>query len=216
MHMLTHPALDQLHHTFDQQVSQLLANGIIAQVGLASSVFLDHMAQLKERLAEFEPSAIALEHIPLVIVLNPAVLPAAQSLAQATIQAANGFLSLEADDMKRFQPLPDLALPNTLAYLLVDVDTGYATRNITPTAALTIITEAHRSPLTLHEGVAVLAHYPDAISRNNGFSLLGSRCGDRRVTALWISKGKPKLGWCWAGNPHTWLGSASCAQRISI
>jgi hypothetical protein len=34
------------------------------------------------------------------------------------------------------------------------------------------------------------------------------------VTAIWISKGAPKLGWCWAGNPHTWLGSASCAKRI--
>jgi hypothetical protein len=38
--------------------------------------------------------------------------------------------------------------------------------------------------------------------------------GDRRVPALWISGGAPKLGWCWAGNPHTWLGSASCATRL--
>jgi hypothetical protein len=22
------------------------------------------------------------------------------------------------------------------------------------------------------------------------------------------------LGWCWDGNPHTWLGSASCKTRI--
>nr|WP_241825441.1 DUF5701 family protein [Micromonospora sp. CB01531] len=21
--------------------------------------------------------------------------------------------------------------------------------------------------------------------------------------------GAPKLGWCWYGNPHTWLGSAT-------
>jgi NhaA family Na+:H+ antiporter len=44
-------------------------------------------------------------------------------------------------------------------------------------------------------------------------SLLGSRAGDRRVPALWLRRGHPKLGWCWAGNPHTWLGSASCGGR---
>ncbi|MGQ0669203.1 MAG: DUF5701 family protein [Actinomycetota bacterium] len=24
----------------------------------------------------------------------------------------------------------------------------------------------------------------------------------------------PRLGWCWAGNPHTWLGSASCGAGV--
>ena len=61
-----------------------------------------------------------------------------------------------------------------------------------------------------------MTHHPEAVDRNDGFSLLASRCGDRRVGALWISKGRPKLGWCWAGNPHTWLGSASCAARVRI
>ncbi|WP_238695248.1 DUF5701 family protein [Ornithinimicrobium flavum] len=46
---------------------------------------------------------------------------------------------------------------------------------------------------------------------------------DTRVPALWISNGTgrdgqerkdaPKVGWCWAGNHHTWLGIASVAGR---
>ena len=46
-----------------------------------------------------------------------------------------------------------------------------------------------------------------------------------RTPALWISngtgrdgrerKGAPKLGWCWWGNRHTWLGIASCQGRES-
>jgi hypothetical protein len=60
----------------------------------------------------------------------------------------------------------------------------------------------------------LITHFPDILQKNNGFSLLDSRCGDRRVTALWISGGKLKLDWCWAGNPHTWLDSASCEYRI--
>ena len=36
-----------------------------------------------------------------------------------------------------------------------------------------------------------------------------------RVPALWISERAPKLGWCWDGNPHTWLGLASAGRRVS-
>ena len=46
---------------------------------------------------------------------------------------------------------------------------------------------------------------------------------DTRTPALWISggtgrdgkerKGAPKVGWCWAGNRHTWLGFASATGR---
>ena len=37
---------------------------------------------------------------------------------------------------------------------------------------------------------------------------------DRRVPALWISEQAPKLGWCWDGNPHSWLGLASAGSRV--
>ena len=31
---------------------------------------------------------------------------------------------------------------------------------------------------------------------------------------MWISERAPKLGWCWDGNPHTWLGIASAGARV--
>ena len=37
----------------------------------------------------------------------------------------------------------------------------------------------------------------------------------RRVPTFWVSKGAPRLGWCWAGNPHSWLGAASAAGRLA-
>ena len=49
---------------------------------------------------------------------------------------------------------------------------------------------------------------------------------DARTPALRISNGTgrdgaarrhaPKVGWCWAGNRHTWLGFASAASRSSL
>jgi hypothetical protein len=49
---------------------------------------------------------------------------------------------------------------------------------------------------------------------------------DSRTPALWLSngsgrdgterRGAPKVGWCWAGNRHTWLGFASAAGRTAL
>jgi hypothetical protein len=82
-----------------------------------------------------------------------------------------------------------------------------------PIDALESIMSKSRSPLTIDEGLALVMQYPEVPENRNAFSILGSRCGDRRVPALWLSKRRPRLGWCWSGNPHTWLGSASCGGR---
>ena len=124
-----------------------------------------------------------------------------------------GFADYDTDDLKRFDPIKELPVPDRLAYLVFDIDRGAETLNVTPDAAMVTITAQGRTPLTVDEGIAFVTHYPDSLAKNNCFSLVGSRCGDRRVPAIWISKKAPKLGWCWAGNPHTWLGSASCADR---
>ena len=120
---------------------------------------------------------------------------------------------LEPGESERFEPIEAIELPEG-DYALVDADPGLDLRNVTPDDALPRIMQAGRSPLTMQEGIALVAQRPEVVDRNAGFSLPGSRCGDKRVTAIWISKGAPKLGWCWAGNPHTWLGSASCVERI--
>jgi hypothetical protein len=85
---------------------------------------------------------------------------------------------------------------------------------VPPEDALPKIESKGRSPLTIEEGIAFVTQFPEAVAPNRGFSLAGSRAGDRRVMAFWISKKRPKLGWCWAGAPHTWLGTASCGERV--
>ncbi len=50
-----------------------------------------------------------------------------------------------------------------------------------PDLAITRIRGHGRSPLTIEEGVAVVTHHPDLLRSRNCFSILGSRCGDRRV-----------------------------------
>jgi hypothetical protein len=140
--------------------------------------------------------------------------PSSPGLELVERRGKTGFSVLDPDDLRRFEPIETVELPRGSAYLIVDVDTGRDTRNVTPSDALERIEARGRSPLTIEEGIALITHHPEAVAKNGGFALPGSRCGDRRVTALWISAGRPKLGWCWAGNPHTWPGSASCARRL--
>jgi hypothetical protein len=115
-----------------------------------------------------------------------------------------------------FKPIDSVRIPNDMAYLLVDIDRGRETVNVIPNQALRMIEKKKRSPLTIDEGVAIVTHYPDFLVKNNCFSLLASRhSGDKRVPAIWINSAKrSNLGWCWAGNPHSWLGSASCGSRV--
>ena len=154
--------------------------------------------------------------IPSVLVPAREALSAGDAIRRVEREGKRALSMLDDEELARFVPIEGIELPAGPAYLLLDVDTGHEYRNVTPDDALVAIRAAGRSPLTLEEGIAVVTHHPETIARNDGWSLLASRCGDRRVAALWISKGAPKLGWCWAGNPHTWLGSASCAARVAL
>jgi len=136
----------------------------------------------------------------------------AEAIAATALGGKQGFTTMEPDDLALFAPIEGVDVPPG-DYVLEDVDTGSDTLNVTPDDSLPLIAAEGRSPLTLDEGLALVAQFPEVLRTHNAFSLLGSRCGDRRVTAIWVSKGAPRLGWCWAGNPHTWLGSASCARR---
>ena len=84
-----------------------------------------------------------------------------------------------------------------------------------PVEALPRILADGRTPLTVHEGIALVTQFPAVLEKNHCFQTPGSRIGDRRVPGLWISKRAPKLGFCWAGNRHSWLGVASCARRLA-
>jgi Family of unknown function (DUF5701) len=114
-----------------------------------------------------------------------------------------------------YRPVPEVRLPHPAAYLLLDVDRGEEFRGVPPQEALPVVLGRGRSPLTIEEGVAVVTHAPRLLEKNRCFMLSGSRRGDRRVPAMWISAKAPKLGWCWDGNPHDWLGVASAGARVA-
>jgi hypothetical protein len=135
-------------------------------------------------------------------------------------------------DIDEFAPISSVKLPNAPLYVIRDLDRGDAMANWSPDEALPAIADAGRTPLTLTEGLHWLMQQPDALARGRCFMTIGSRrrkpggALDARTPAVWISNGTgrdgpanrnaPKVGWCWAGNRHTWLGFASASGRKSL
>ena len=192
---------------FERQLENLRGRGYPGLARMSEDEFVGSLEALRPWLPA--EGAFAL-------VVKSEVVPAFDAVTRIERREQAGFTVLDREDLERFFPIDGLGLPSASAYLLLDVDTGTATRNVTPNDALEIIRAEGRSPLTVDEGIAVATQHPESVAEGRGFSLLGSRSGDKRVTALWISERRPKLGWCWAGNPHTWLGSASCAARLGM
>jgi hypothetical protein len=203
------PTQALLEREFDRQLAGLERLGYPARVGMSPDAFADLLLPLRARVGDL-PADPAGAELPFVVVPDRTVIPAEESM----LLVEQGVVDMNPTGPEAFRPTPELELPAGPAYLAVDLDTGAETMGVTPNDALPLIADAGRSPLTIEEGIALLTHHPGVLRSHNAYSLLGSRAGDKRVPALWISKGRPRLGWCWAGNPHSWLGSASCAFRL--
>lgn len=118
------------------------------------------------------------------------------------------------EEMATYLPIRGVAVPAG-PYLLTGIDVGSDFRDVRPQDALVTIRERGRTGLTIAEGVALAVVRPDLLRPNRCWSLLASRAGNQRVPAVWISQRRAKLGWCWDGNPHTWLGAASAGARVA-
>ncbi len=199
--------LSDPHAELDRQLTVYVEAGLPASAGI-SAVALRRRA---------EPLHDVVEQVgrqPYVVVM-PSLAGPADLVALTRLRGKTGFTTMEPDDLATFRPTADADLPEPPAYLLVDPDTGREWLDVPPERVLPPLLASGRTPLTLDEGLALLLQDGTVLRRETCFSMLASRCGDRRVPALWVSKGRPRLGWCWDGAPHTWLGSGSAAGRLA-
>jgi hypothetical protein len=207
----------QINQEFERQVENLLKKEYPKLNELNDKVFLNHVLPLKEKLIGltlFEPD-FEKGYLPFVVIIQ-GDFNREKAMMLVEKEGKNGVTILRPLSTSNFAPIDDVTLPDSLAYLLINIDRGKENINLPPKEAFEIIKKGKRSPLTIDEGIAIITHFPDFLIKNNCFSLLASRTGlDQRVPAIWInSKKQPNLGWCWNGNPHTWLGSASAEKRI--
>ena len=189
----------------DRQVDRYVDAGAPAAAGLSETAFRDRLRPL----ADAVPAGDAL----FAVVLPPGLVPPLALVAALRLKGKPGYSSMTVEEVDAFRPAVDVPAG---PYLAVDLDSGPETHGVSPDDALPRLVARGRSPLTHEEGLALVLQHPDVLVDRNCFEMLGSRATSRRVTGLWVMKGgRPRLGWCWWGAPHTWLGMASCGDRLT-
>ncbi len=164
------------------------------------------------------------------LAVHPALVPASRLAGLLTRRDKPGFVVVDMTDLDQFAPIAGVEVPEAPLYLIHDVNRGDEMRNWSPDEALQAIKSMGRSPLTISEGISWMLQEPKLLEPNHCFMTIASRLSrgsrlDARTPAIWISGGTgrdgkgnkdaPKVGWCWAGNRHTWLGFATTSQRGS-
>lgn len=207
---------------FDRQVDVLVNAGFHSAAGLSRQVFMGTFEPLRRNLAQTVcgGGSEAVGSARFVLVVTPQLAPA-ETLVPLLRWGSSERVGIidpnhGPDGLATYRPLADLAIPSSDVYAIVDVQRGEEFCGVTPKDATEQIVARGRSVLTIHEGISLVATHPDLLEKNKCFMLAGSRQGNKRVPALWISDKAPKLGWCWESNPHSWLGTASLGQRLSL
>jgi uncharacterized protein DUF5701 len=201
------------------QAERLIALGVHEIAGLSP-------AELRDATAEALPGGGAL------LVVHPDRAPASRLADLLEVGGRRGFVVVDMTDVDRFTPIAQATPVAGPLYLVHAPDRGDAMANWSPDEALPEIIAHGRTPLTLVEGLHWLLQQPETLERNRCFMTIGSRLRrpdgrlDTRTPAIWLSNGTgrdgrerrdaPKIGWCWAGNRHTWLGFASAASRSAL
>jgi len=199
-----------------EQVARLVDGGVHDLAGISA----DELRRLGAGLPD-APGA--------VVVVHPGLVPAAAVATLMRREGRRGFVVVDMTDLADFAPTDDVEVPDSPLYVVTGVTRDDDMLGWTPTDAHAELGRRGRTPLTVSEGISWLLQEPDALEPGKCFMCVGSRKRtargtlDARTPAVWISggtgrdgrenKGAPKVGWCWAGNHHTWLGFASGSGR---
>ena len=195
------------------QIDRLVELGIHELAGVTAAELREHASGL---------------HGDGVVCIHPSLLGPSRLAPLLRLDDKPGFVVEDMHDLDEFGPIGEVDVPARPLYLVDEIDRGDDLAGWTPNAALPEILGRGRRPLTISEGISWLLQDPGQLEPNQCFMCIGSRKPngrrlDARAPAIWISRGTgrdgtsrrgaPKVGWCWAGNHHTWLGFASTPRR---
>lgn len=204
-----------------RQVDAYVALGYPQLAGLDETAFRLQFDHLESPLADAVAAGLDLAstttRVPFVAVVADSLInPEFRvPLLRAAGSAETGILDRNYGErgLAPYGPTDAVAIPDAETYLLLDVDRGDEFLNQKPRNALPVIAVRGRTPLTIAEGLSFNAAFPNLLVKNHCFMLAGSHEGNKRIPAIWISPAGPKLGWCFQGVEHTWLGIASAGAR---
>lgn len=202
-------------YVLPDQLDRLVSLGVPELAGISGADFVALAAGLPDRADG-------------IVVVHPRLVPASRLVPLLAQGGKPGFVVEDMVDLDAYVPRAEIAVPDRPLYVVTGIDRGDDLLDWIPDDALSAITQRGRTPLTVSEGICWLLQEPERLERNRCFMTIASRKRtprglDARTPAIWISngtgrdgaerRGAPKVGWCWAGNHHSWLGFASAAAR---
>ena len=230
--------MDALEKLFAEQAQRIIARKFHINANLRESEFTHrYLTPLEQLLRKYELKTERRENrIPICIVIPHNIVPLSYQLH--CIRESLHEKPLE-HIMKPewFENAKGVSTPN-LPYLLLDVETGYAMRNIPPKKCVEAFTKEGRFPLTIDEGLALVTHFPEVLESHwidlPGSELIHKYAGQdaqQRGTLGALPPGFSlttlvatlyykyyetlRLYYVYDMNETPYSGSASCASRLS-
>lgn len=208
--------IENVDTEFERQVQNLVDKNYPEFAGITEQELRALAQPLQAKLEDLQNDRK--NGIPFLLVVSSSLVSSEHAMSKVFANKQQGSVVTTPVKPTDFQEIKGIETPNAQIYLLTNFNTGKEFLNISPEDCLKTILARGRTPLTLDEGVALVTHFPEVLTdkeKYNCIQMPGSRIpGDQRVPSIWMSYKKPRLGWCWDRNIHTWLGSASASDRI--
>jgi hypothetical protein len=219
---LTTSIATDLRSLLGGQLDAYVALGYPALAGMEEFAFRDlaEKAIRSAKLAGSDATASASPAMPALLVVTSKLIAPEFRVPLLCLDGSDkpGIVDKNHDSdarkgLSHYAPRPRLNVPDAPMYVVLGLERGDEFRDVAPRDALQVLAERGRTPLTIDEGISLATVAPQLLIKNHCFMLAGSTRGDKRVPALWIADKAPKLGWCFEGVPHSWLGVASAMRR---
>ena len=231
--------MDILEELFARQVKTILERKFHILSGLGETDFVNnHIMPLKQLLAEkIEDNRKEENHIPLLIVIPNAIVPLSNQLERIR-ESINDIQLEHTIKPEWFENAKGVSTPDE-PYLLLDVETGYAMKNITPKKCVQTFNDEGRLALTVDEGIALIFHFPEVLESHwvdlPGSVLIHKFVGEEVMKRGMLSSLPPafakatfvptlnykyynylRLYYIYEVTETPYSGSASCAKRLSL
>jgi hypothetical protein len=231
--------VDILVELFYQQIKTIIEKKFHVPTGLSESDFINrHIMPLKQLLVENGKHTKSVEsRIPILVVVPHTIVPLSYQLER--IRESIDDIQLEhLIKPEWFDNAKGVSTPDK-PYFLVDVETGYAMKNITPKKCVQSFRDEGRFALTVDEGIALISHFPEVLESHwidlPGSVLIHKFVGEDVMKRGMLSSLPPafakatfvptlnyiyynylRLYYIYEVTETPYSGSASCANRLSL
>ena len=200
--------LVELRKVFDNQRKTLLNLGYPELLGLNAEQFQKETEAVWKDCADKHQNATFVQRgtIPLLLVAT------VKNINKA-LEKIHGHTDLEIPNIKMNTSVDDHF------YILLDVEDGERMIAKSPKESLKRFSREKRSPLNIHESIALLTHYPHILTNHYVITAGSSLKKDKENMALlWQSdeNNNLQLHYAWFDIAHGNYGTASCGAKIFI